>query len=522
MEQWYCIAMRSISMVIRTTRTLGRRALCGPALLALLVWSAVGAVSPSPALAQDKQIVVAERNCDLTILPNGDVQVIETWKVRFQKGRFSRVMHSIPHQHISGITDWDVRGSGTRYTESTNADSINYEPHTYTIRPDEHDTTITWYFPKTQNRTRTFTVQYTLQGAVRVYPDGHDVFSWLAVERTHAYPITASQVVIHLPGTYDADAVQGASYRNQHPEAIDPTIDGQSVTFTSGSFDPGIRWDVRVQFPHGDVQAKPPDWQTAAEHAFADPTNMATVQRRDRDVTVTANGDIQVVETWELDLAGGPFSNASFDIPHDRLTSIDGWSVREEGEEYEQASNQQAHTFAVEEQGDKTRLTWYFPTTTDQSRTFTIGYTVHGGVYIDTAGDQLSWPLSTAERPYTVNAAQVTLQLPSAVDSAQVEATTECAPTTLEPAITRQGGNIAASGGPFEPDESCTIHVTFPHGSVAADPPPWQQAVDQQRQQAEEAAQQQALVNTLMMAGAGVFGLVLLVGLVQFWRKLPK
>ena len=515
---WRSVTTRDQAPISRKAATVVR----GLALLALLVWVGVGSGPLSPAYAQDKQIVVAERNCDLTILPSGDVEVVETWKVRFQKGRFSRVMHTVPHEHSSGVTGWEVRGSGTRYTESTNEDSINYEPHTYTIRTDEEDTSITWYFPKTQNRTRTFTLRYTLQGAVRVYPNGHDVFSWLAVERTHAYPITASQVVIHLPGTYDADAVQGWSYRNQHPETVEPAIDGERVTFTSGSFDPGIRWDVRVQFPHGDVQAERPAWQTAAEHAFSDPTNAATVERRDRDLTITPNGEVQVVETWELDLTGGPFSNASFDIPHDRLTGLDGWSVREGEAEYQHASNQQAHTFDVVDKGDHTRLSWYFPVTTDQTRTFTIGYMVQGGVYIDAAGDQLSWALSEAERPYTVNAAHVTVHLPSAVASEQVEAMAECAPATLEPTIAPQAGGVTASGGPFEPDEACTLHVTFPHGSVTADPPPWQQALDQQQQQAEEAAQHQSLVNMLMMAGAGVFGLVLLVGLVQFWRKLPK
>lgn len=490
-------------------------------MLLLLVWSGVWGALPSPVLAQDKEITVEQRNCDVTILPNGDVQVVETWNVRFQKGRFSRVMHDISHEHITGVTGWEVRESGVQYRESPNDDPINYEPETYTIRTGEKTTTITWYFPKTQNSSRTFILKYTLQGALRVYPGGNDIFSWAAVERNHAYPITESQVVVHLPGAYDPSVVQGVSYRNQQQEPVQPRIDEQTVTFTGGSFDPGTSWNIRVQFPHGAVEAQRPPWQTDAEHALSDPTNAAVVERRDYDLTVVPDGDVQVVETWELAMSGGPFRNASFDLPHTRLTGVDGWSVSEQGQVYQQTSTQDEHTFNVVTDTEHSRMTWYFPVTTHQTRIFTIGYMVHGGVWIAPDSDQLFWQVSQADRSYVVNASRVVVHLPAVGDPNQIHASVACEHGKAETTVEQQGNEVTVNGGPFDPGVACLLNVQFPHGSVTAAAPPWQMVADEQQQQADQAAQQQSFYGLLKIVGVGIVAVVLLIGLVLFWRKLP-
>jgi len=39
-----------------------------------------------PAVAQSKSVEVPRRGAEITILPNGDVQVVETWEVKFSGG----------------------------------------------------------------------------------------------------------------------------------------------------------------------------------------------------------------------------------------------------------------------------------------------------------------------------------------------------------------------------------------------------------------------------------------------------
>jgi hypothetical protein len=496
-------------------------------LLILAVW---GISAISPVMAQEKEITIEQRDCDVTILPNGDVQVEETWKVIFRKGRFSRVMHDISTEHLTGITGWEVEASGVHYKESANEDSINYEPHTYTVREGEERTTITWYFPKTQNRTRTFTLKYILQGAVRVYPDGNDIFTWNAIEKNHGYPVIAANVTVHLPTAYEPSSLQAASYRDQEQDTAQPTIDEQTVTFTGGPFMQASRWRLRVQFPHGAVQADPPPWQTAAEHAFADATNAATVQQDQQDLTITTDGNIQVVETWDLDLNGGPFSNASLCLSHDYMTGVGEWVVSEQDTPYEQADSQQPQTFTVDvvEESDQTQtcVTWYFPVTTTGTRTFTIGYLVQGGLWIAFIGDtdMLSWDISDYARTYTINAAEATVHLPSTFATDQIHAIVSCDPedAASDGTVVVEEDSVTYSGGPFAPDVACTFDVQFPHGSVNAAPPPWQQVEDVQIQQTQQQQQQQAFTGLLIKIAAGVVGLVLLVVLVRFWRNMPK
>jgi elongation factor P hydroxylase len=476
----------------------------------------------STVFAQDKEITVQQRDCEVTLLPNGDVQVVETWNVNFRKGRFSRVMHDISHEHITGITDWEVISSGVHYEENANEDSINYEPHTYTVRTSDDRTTITWYFPKTQNRSRTFTLKYTLQGAMRVYPDGNDVFSWMAVEENHAYSIIDSRVVVRLPKAYEPSAVQASSYRNQEPAEEQPVIEGQTVTFEDRVFDTGTSWEVRVRFPHGAVQADPPPWQTSAERALADPTNAAVVQQRNSDLTIMPSGEMQVVETWDLDLAGGPFSSASFCLPHDRLTGVDAWEVSEQEQVYTQASSQEPHTFVVETSDDASCIRWYFPLTSDQTRTFTIGYTVQGGLWVAEDGDQLSWRVSQADRPYAIQSSEVLVHLPEAFDADTIQATVTCEPAEVDANIEIEEAVVTARAGPFAPEMACMLDVQFPHGGVQADPPSWQIAAEEEHQQVEQAQQQEQLTRWLMMVAAGVVVIALLIGGILLWRNLPS
>ncbi len=476
----------------------------------------------SSVFAQEKEITVQQRDCEVTLLPNGDVQVVETWNVNFREGRFSRVMHDISHEHITAVTDWEVISSGVHYEENTNEDSINYEPHTYTVRTSEERTTITWYFPKTQNRSRTFTLKYTLQGAMRVYPDGNDIFSWMAVEENHAYSIIDARVVVHLPTAYEPSVVQASSYRNQEPSEEQPVIEGQTVTFADRLFDPGTSWEVRVRFPHGAVQAAPPPWQTSAERALADPTNAAVVQQRDYDLTIAPSGEMQVVETWKLDLAGGPFRSASFCRSHDRLTGVDTWEVSEQEQVYVQASSQEPHTFVVETTDEASCIRWYFPLTTDRTRIFTIGYTVQGGLWVAEDGDQLSWKLSQSDRPYAIQSSEVLVHLPEAFAPDAIHAMVACEQAEVDANIEIQEAVVTAQAGSLSPDMACMLDVQFPHGSVQADSPPWQLVVEEEQQQAEQAQQQQKLTRWLMMAAAGVVVIALLVGGIRFWRNLPR
>src|SRR5687768_15132035 len=72
----------------------------------------------APAYAQDRSVVVERRDADVTILPSGDVRVVETWEVHFIGGPFRFAFRSIPLDRVDSITNWGVGASGQSYTES--------------------------------------------------------------------------------------------------------------------------------------------------------------------------------------------------------------------------------------------------------------------------------------------------------------------------------------------------------------------------------------------------------------------
>ena len=127
------------------------------------------------------------------------------------------------------------------------------------------------------------------------------------------------------------------------------------------------------------------------------------VNRRDGQATILPNGDVRMVETWQTQFIGGPFRFAFRAIPLNRVEAIDEWSVSEGGQQYRQASDQSPNSYTVDRNSDEEKITWYFPSTTDQQRTFTLRYTLKGALRIYNDGDQFFWKFIESDRAYTIS-----------------------------------------------------------------------------------------------------------------------
>src|SRR3954449_5542976 len=69
------------------------------------------------------------------------------------------------------------------------------------------------------------------------------------------------------------------------------------------------------------------------------------VERRDARITVQTNGDVRMVETWQVNFIGGPFHFAYREIPINHVNGITDWQVSEGGQPYSESSIQEAHTY---------------------------------------------------------------------------------------------------------------------------------------------------------------------------------
>ena len=238
-------------------------------------------------------------------------------------------------------------------------------------------------------------------------------------------------------------------------------------------------------------------------------------QRYDSDLSVQDGGDVAVRETLQMSFQGGPFTKGERRIPLDRLVGVSGVRVEQTAPQAVayQSGQGQANTYSVRqvaEGGDRgsVLIEWWFPSTTNQSRTFVISYLAQGAVRYYDGGDQLYWDVTGDERPYPIQESTVSLRLPAGITAPTEDWRTDLYPRRFlrDTAVTT--GGVTWRTGRIPDDETFEVRAQWPHGLISGSPPPWQQAADEQ----DRLAQSRAPFFTFV-AGVGALAVALLGGL---------
>ncbi len=228
-------------------------------------------VSPDNSSAQSKSFYWEQFDVDITVLDNGDLRIIETQTINFSGDTFSFGFRGVPVGNLGnndGITDLSVSEGNSFYTESG-----SNTPRTFEVNLESGEEVIRWYFEPTMGR-HTYTIGYTVLGGVRLGTmeagSGDQVY-WKPTPVDLPALIASSVVKIHLPEGIQPQKYTGtndylvAGYLDeQESEAIRIQVsdDGRHISYnnTLGVI-PGQLFEVRVQFPHGLLNAVTPDWQ---------------------------------------------------------------------------------------------------------------------------------------------------------------------------------------------------------------------------------------------------------------------
>jgi len=221
-----------------------------------LVLSALGlAWMAARSLAAEKAVTVLRRDGAFVIQTDGRVRARETWEVDFQGGPFRYAYRTFALHRVEDIVDIRVGEPGRPYQRS--AEPL---PGTYQVIREGDTLTVRWFFDPVTDESRTFVLEYTLVGALWIHPDG-DQFYWTFIEADRGYTIQAAQVQVLLPAAFSPQDVLLATYGSSGAGRAQLQDDGRTVLFEGGPFPPGTSWVLRVQWPHGYVQAEPPAWQ---------------------------------------------------------------------------------------------------------------------------------------------------------------------------------------------------------------------------------------------------------------------
>lgn len=231
--------------------------------LRVIVLAMIGAVLLSgviPARAQTKTLTWDRYDVSLTIMPNGDLHVVEHQQIKFTSGTFTHGYRVIPLDKTTGISDVSIsQPGGPVYSQETYSGT----PYTFTAQKSNNNLEIYWYFPQISNTTQAYDIAYTVHGAVRIYDSG-DKLQWIAIDNQRDFPIEASRVTVNLPPKAKFLSIDSAGIAEHWTQ----NSQGTSVTYVADhSMSPSDTFEIGVEFTHGIIPATPPAWQAQFDQA---------------------------------------------------------------------------------------------------------------------------------------------------------------------------------------------------------------------------------------------------------------
>ncbi len=205
------------------------------------------------AAAPGKQVVWERIDVDLTINPDGTVDVEERWRITFEGGPFRYGYRRIETRYLTDITNIRVLDEEGPYRPGTEK-----APRTFVLESSSQELTIRWFFEPLSDTTRTFILRYRVHGALRFY-EGGEQFWWKAVFPDRDAPVYASTVTVRAPGPIRAAQAYFVPAKVQR-------VDAYTVRFIAEKQIPaGTSFEVRVEWPAGVVGGTPAPWQAQAD-----------------------------------------------------------------------------------------------------------------------------------------------------------------------------------------------------------------------------------------------------------------
>lgn len=214
--------------------------------------------------------------------------VRESYDIYFT-GTFRFGSAVIPLQNLEDIHSVEVYEGGQPLRES-----CAENPGTYCVQNSADELSVTYYFtlPLTDARQQ-FDIRYTVDGALRVY-DGGDQLWWTAIPSEHyGFSIGSSTITVQMPPGFAPR--EGVDPVVSYGAAADVNVRGTTVTAQARQPLGGDDYfEIRVQYPH-DPNVRVASWQSSFD------------QRREFEETSKPLIDLGLIALSLLLAVGGVF-----------------------------------------------------------------------------------------------------------------------------------------------------------------------------------------------------------------------
>lgn len=180
--------------------------------------------------------------------------VTESYDIYFSGTfRFGSVV--IPQVNLDDIQNVQVYEGGQALRQNCSED-----PGTYCVQNTSDGLSVVYYFTRSiRDEREQFDIQYTVEGALRIY-EGGDQLWWSAIPSEHfGFSIGNSTITVEMPTGFAPR--EGVDPAVTYGAPADVNVRGTTITArATESLDGNDYFEIRVQYPH-DPSARVPSWQ---------------------------------------------------------------------------------------------------------------------------------------------------------------------------------------------------------------------------------------------------------------------
>jgi len=232
---------------------------------------AVQAMPPAWQREEMRQVIPEIYRAFLALRADGSVRVTETWRLHFTSGPFTEYTRELSREHLDTIGDWSLEmdGEPCPLVEEPPAQGCAL---TVTVVQDIYQDgyEAVWHFPAITDATHTFTLTYTVRGAV-AQGEQDQLRLALADFTFTPWPTQQAEVGLGLPSELPTEQVQVALSAHGAPLDLTPRQESGILWFTlpTGWDAPWGILTLQASWPGPLLELPLPAWQRAQQAELA-------------------------------------------------------------------------------------------------------------------------------------------------------------------------------------------------------------------------------------------------------------